>query len=181
MFTDGPALLRRTRRPLGAPASWPRPVSRRTAAVGAAVWAFVFAATSFYWALGGRMGAETLGPGLVELARDPLFVAVGLWGAGVAKAIGGLVALGLAAPGGAGRLEAPLRVLAIVGGGVALLYGSASLVQHVLMLAGAIRTPTALGGAAAAWHVVVWDPVWIVGGLLFLLAGRRRPPVLLAG
>jgi hypothetical protein len=136
------------------------------------VWAFAFAATSFFWALGGRLGVETLGPGLVELAADPLFVAIGLWGAGVAKAVGGLIALGLASPGGAGRLERPLRILAVTGGALAAIYGSASLVQHVLMLAGAVRIPEALGRTAAAWHVVLWDPVWIVGGLLFVLAGR---------
>ncbi len=61
----------------------------------AATWAFVFASASFYWALGGRIGLETIGPGLAALANDPWFVAIGLWGAGIAKVAGGLLALAL--------------------------------------------------------------------------------------
>ncbi len=61
----------------------------------AATWAFVFASASFYWALGGRTGLETIGPGLTAFANDPWFVAIGLWGVGVAKVAGGLLALAL--------------------------------------------------------------------------------------
>lgn len=42
-------------------------------AYAACGWAFVFAALSFYWALGGTAGAETVSPAIVQLARahDP--------------------------------------------------------------------------------------------------------------
>ena len=35
---------------------------RDLAAYGASLWAFVFAAMSFYWAAGGTVGVETIGP-----------------------------------------------------------------------------------------------------------------------
>jgi len=53
------------------------------------------------------------------------------------------------------------------------IYGAASLVQHALMVIGATPTPLALGSEAARWHLVLWDPWWIIGGVLFVLAARR--------
>ena len=46
------------------------------------------------------------------------------------------------------------------------------------MAIGAISTPDALGTHALRWHLALWDPVWLAGGLLFLfatLAARPRP------
>jgi hypothetical protein len=53
-----------------------------------------------------------------------------------------------------------------------LLYGSALLVQHSLMVTGVIDTPKSLGERASRWHLGLWDPVWITGGILFLASGR---------
>jgi hypothetical protein len=55
----------------------------------ASMWAWLFAAISFYWAAGGTIGLVTLGTNLqtVALARDPLTILIGGWGAGAAKAI----------------------------------------------------------------------------------------------
>lgn len=146
-------------------------LSRRIAWSGyaAATWAFLFAALSFYWGLGGRAGTSTLGPALVAMGNDPWFVAVGLWGFGIIKAIGGVVALALVQPWGR---EIPRRLLlaaAWVGGAVALLYGAALLIQHGLMLLGATTIPAGLGRTAARWHLVLWDPWWMLGGILFIL------------
>ena len=61
-----------------------------------------------------------------------------------------------------------LRAAAWAGGGLALLYGAASLVQHALMLTGVIAAPARLGRIAARWHLLLWDPWWILGGVLFV-------------
>ncbi|HEU5432280.1 MAG TPA: DUF3995 domain-containing protein [Thermomicrobiales bacterium] len=140
------------------------------AAWGAASWAFGFAAVSFYWAAGGRIGVETIARQIerVPLANDPRIVAA----TGLAKvAAGGLpLALGWARPGSMGwRL---LRVAAaIVGGGFAL-YGSANFVDHGLMVSGLRQTPDVLGATAARWHLLFWDPFWMLGGALSLAAAR---------
>lgn len=63
------------------------------AGYAAAVWGFVSAVPSFYWAMGGLAGAaSTISPSLVKLAQDrnPGFVAV-LWLTGVLKVVGGVV------------------------------------------------------------------------------------------
>jgi hypothetical protein len=138
----------------------------------AAAWAFVFALMSFYWGLGGRAGIHTLGPGLAALANDPWFVALGLWGAGIAKVIGGLVALALVRPWGRAFPRRLLLIAAWVGGGGALLYGTALFIQHGLMLAGILAIPAGLGPVAARWHLLLWDPWWVSGGLLFVVTAK---------
>jgi Protein of unknown function (DUF3995) len=82
---------------------------------------------------------------------------------------------------------APRRLLRaavwIVGGAFAL-YGLASFLDHAAMALGLRATPEALGATAARWHLLFWDPFWMLGGALFLIAarsdaGRRRgdPPL----
>lgn len=151
----------------------PRAPRRWAAAAGYAAcgWALAFAAASFYWAAGGTIGAETIGPALASLAlaRDPEFIAV-LWITGALKVVAGLLALALVRPWG--RL--PPRWLLLLAGwctGIGLmLYGGASFVQHALMVAGAIAIPEGLGTTAARWHLLLWDPWWLLGGILFALA-----------
>jgi hypothetical protein len=150
----------------------------RGLAYAASLWAFLFAALSFYWGLGGRRGATTLGPAIMAAATDPLFVLVGLWGVGVVKAIGGVVALALVQPWGQRLPRRLLRAAAGIGGGLAFLYGAASWVQHALMLSGVVTLPAGLGRTAARWHLFLWDPWWMLGGALFVaLAWLARRPV----
>jgi hypothetical protein len=147
----------------------------------ASAWAFTFAAVSFYWALGGTVGLATLGTTLhaLALARDPTAIAVGGWGAGVAKLLGGLLPLALLSCRRLPLSRRALRALAAAGGAGMALYGGASLVQHVLMLTGVIALPAGLGPLGARWHLWLWDPWWLLGGLLFLLAalsaGKQAP------
>lgn len=160
------ATTARSRRP-----AWP--------AYAAATWAFLFAATSFYWAAGGTLGAATIGPALagLALARDPELVAV-LWATGALKAVGGLVALALVQPWGRYLPRWLPLAAAWAGGALAILYGVATMAQHGLMVAGVIATPEGLGEAAARWHLLFWDPWWLLGGILFLVAAGtswRRP------
>jgi hypothetical protein len=54
------------------------------------------------------------------------------------------------------------------------LYGVANLVDHGRMVAGLRETPPVLGEQAARWHLLLWDPVWLLGSILFLAAQRHR-------
>lgn len=138
----------------------------------ACVWAFAFAALSFYWAIGGTAGGATIGPDLqrLGLTRDPGFVAI-LWATGVLKVIVGLLALALTQPWGRRIPSWTLLPVAWCAGVIMALYeGLASLIQHALMVAGIIATPSGLGSFAARWHLLFWDPWWLLGGLLILLA-----------
>jgi hypothetical protein len=41
------------------------------------------------------------------------------------------------------------------------------------MVAGVVPTPVGLGSTAALWHLLFWDPWWMLGGVLFVVATWR--------
>jgi hypothetical protein len=144
----------------------------RWAAYGAALWAFAFAAVSAYWALGGDLGRETIAADIarIPLVNDPVVV----WATAGLKALAGILALALVRPWGR---SFPRRVLIAATGAAGLLltvYGGANLVDHGRMVAGLRDTPAVLGEQAARWHFLLWDPVWLLGGVLFLAAARHH-------
>jgi Protein of unknown function (DUF3995) len=152
------------------------------AGYAAAIWAFLFAAMSFYWALGGRIGLETIGDAITRpaLAGDPTILAI-VWITGALKVVAGVVALALVQPWGR---SVPRWTLLLAGWGASalfLVYGAANLVQDALIVAGAIATPAGLDATAARWHLFFWDPWWLLGGVFFALATRSfsRHPILL--
>ena len=155
-------------------------VGRSTwAAWAACAWALLFALMSFYWALGGQLGANTLGSGIQALAHDPGFIAV-VWLTGVAKVIGALFALTLIYPWPRWLPSGWRFALAWIGGVGLALYGGVQLVIEGLVLGGAIRVSGPVDWEGLRWHVWLWDPWWLLGGILFLLAAwqyqrsRRR-------
>ncbi len=142
------------------------------AGYAACAWAVVFAAVSFYWAVGGTAGVNTNAPAITKhvLARDPGWIAI-IWGTGALKIIAGLLALALVRPWG--RAIPRWLLLTAAGGAVAIMggyEGAASLIQHALMVAGVIGTPEGLGATSARWHLLLWDPLWLIGGILFGIA-----------
>ena len=103
-------------------------------------------------------------------ARDPELIAI-TWITGAAKFVAGFFALMLVLPAGR-RFPRWLLRLGAWGGGILLtLYGLGNLIQHLLMATGASPIAELLGTAEALhWHLLVWDPIWILGGLFFLAA-----------
>jgi len=142
---------------------------RRVALSGGAafIWSIAFAALNFYWALGGTAGSATIGQAITDLANDPAFTII-LWVTAVMKALLGLLALVLIRP---PVRRIPRRVVLTFGwaAGIGMvLYGGASFIQHALMLTGAVHLPDGLGVTAARWHLALWDPWWLLGGILFV-------------
>jgi len=138
------------------------------AGTAAAGWAFLFAAVSVYWSAGGLTGLGTISRVMRERAveRSPGFVAI-LWATAVLKIVAGLLGLALCR-----RWERPLpRRIVLVGGwgtGVLLtLYGGIGF-ANVLLAELGVMEPT--DPKTARWYLFLWEPVWLVGGLLFLLA-----------
>lgn len=151
------------------------------AGYAACAWAFLFSAQSFYYAAGGAAGATTWPPAIAQgvLDRDPTWVAI-MWGTGALKVIAGLLALALVRPWGRLVPRWPLLIAAWGAAAVMAVYeGAASWVQHALMVAGVIGIPAGLGATAARWHLLLWDPFWLIGGILFAAAAwsyQRRSP-----
>jgi hypothetical protein len=52
------------------------------------------------------------------------------------------------------------------------LYGGASWVQHGLMEVGVLIFPAGLGSTWTWWHFFLWDPWWLLGGILFVVVAR---------
>jgi hypothetical protein len=131
----------------------------------------VFAASSFYWAVGGTVGVETVGNELERRAeaREAGLVAE-LWAAAGLKVLAGLLALALVRPWGRALPRRLLGIAAWATGALLTLYGAANLVQHGLMEIGWADIPEGLGANAVRWHLALWDPFWLAGGLLFLAA-----------
>ena len=111
------------------------------------------------------------------MANDPAVV----WGTAGAKALAGLLALALVRPWGRAFPRRALLVAAWSASALLALYGAANLVDHGRMVSGLRDTPAFLGERAARWHLLFWDPVWLLGGVLFLAAawqarhGARSP------
>lgn len=141
-------------------------------AYAACIWAFIFAAFSFYWAAGGMIGAETLGEGIARLAaaRDPELITL-TWITGVLKVIAGLLALALVQRWGHVFPRWLLRLAAWGAGLLFLGYGIANVIQHAMMILDPSQIGELLGSVnAVRWHLALWDPFWMIGGLLFIAA-----------
>lgn len=154
------------------------PKARRTPwfAYIAAMWALAFALMSFYWAAGGTLGANTLATGIANLSekRDFWFVAI-LWLTGALKLLGTFIAVKLAHP------PFPLlpyrlsRLAAWLGGSFMILYGGANLTVRAIMAVRLLGTPDSMHSTAARWHLLLWDPWWLLGGLLFVSSAWAAP------
>jgi hypothetical protein len=159
------------------PASTPRTRPADPAAYAASAWAFAFAALSFYWAAGGTAGAGTVSPTAKEMAqrRVPWFVAV-LWLTGILKLGAGLLALALVRPWGRLLPRWLLRGSAWATGALLIFYGGTGLARSVPVLTGAVTVPEPVDRTVLRWHVFLWQPYWLAGGILFAAAARNRQP-----
>lgn len=133
-------------------------------AYAAFAWSLVFSAVSFAWAAGADLGAGTVAADRSALGwgAEPAGLAV----VGALKLLGCVLAVALARHG-------RLRAVRLAGWAAAiglLGYGAANALDHLAMVTGLRDTPEALGETAARWHLTLWDPFWVLGGLLFLLA-----------
>lgn len=138
-------------------------------AYGACGWAFLFAALSFYWALGGTAGVDTVSPQIAQLARAHVpWLIVLLWITALIKVFSGFVALALIQPWGRMVPRWILLILAWGAGTLLFVHGGLFFVVGVLALSGAISVGTS--ATVLHWYTFLWGPYWLLGGILFLIA-----------
>lgn len=145
----------------------------------AVVWATLFGLMSLFWGgvglwgsdslISGRFGAGIIGYAIEQQAldREPSFIAL-LWITGILKLCLDLVALALVRPWGQ-RSRRLWRLAAWIAGVGMILYGAGNGIEHLLMWRDVIATPEGLGEQAVGWHLALWDPWWLLGGVLFTL------------
>lgn len=163
-----------TRRTVG------RPRSSVWVGYAAAGWALAFAVRGVYWALGGTVGLGTLSDGIRQAAadRDPdLFAA--LWATVALEIVAAGLALALVRPWGrrlprrlplVGGKAVPGWVLLILawGAGTVLAGHGGLFVGFGLLAASGVVEPT----VDVRWYALFWGPWFLLGGLLFMAAGR---------
>jgi hypothetical protein len=136
----------------------------RWAAWAAFAWAALFAAVSFLWAAGGRTGIHPFEQLLVGSVWLRLAITVPT---GLAKLGAGVAAVALVRVGARDRWYRPLLAFAWLAGVGMLLYGGVGLISDILHVTGVVHVPAA-DRFWFFWYLVVWDPVFVVGGALFV-------------
>jgi hypothetical protein len=156
-----------------------RPATLPVAAYGAALLAFGHAAWSVYWTAGGTALLDTVGGSIEEAARRGGAGAVAVGTATAAlKVAGGLLALALVRPDAARLPRRLLQRTALGAGALLAVYGGVLTAVGAVALTGALGEPA--DPHALRWHVALWDPWFLLWGLLLLgaallsrAAGRR--------
>jgi len=148
------------------------PAHGRAAAWTAAALAVASAAVTAWWLAGGTTLLDTVGGALESLARDRSPAAL-LLGAGVvvAKLVAAALALALLR-----RPARPVRLLALLGGGLLVLWGGANVVVGGAVLSGAVDLGPIADPRALRWHVLFWDAWFLLWGLALVVAARATRP-----
>jgi hypothetical protein len=145
----------------------------RAPAYTAAGLAFASAAVTLYWTLGGTMLLDTVGGAIEDLARDrsPAAIALGATTALLKLATGALaVALVWNPP---ARRRRRLILAAAVASAALILWGGANVLVGALVLTEVIVPADPIDEWALRWHVVLWDPWFLVWGISLALTARR--------
>src|SRR5260370_523368 len=93
----------------------------------------------------------------------------------VVRGGGGLGGVGMVRRWGQGLPRRALCMAGLAGSALLILYGAAEVTGEALAETGAIR-PSAPDWTALRWHLALWDPWFLVWGLLLAAAtwGHRR-------
>jgi hypothetical protein len=168
----------------------PALTQNRTAAAGGpgllAAWAafaagLLYAVVSLYWAVGGSWLLDTVGSSLTQPGSSAsALVVLAVWGAVALKVIASVLPL-LAVGARADRFRLSrlrlIRALTWVEAAILTFYGLILTVVGLLVQAGLIGTPATADHRALAWHAYLWDPWFLVWGLLVTAALlRSREP-----
>jgi len=149
----------------------PQPDQRATRlARSASVLMLVSAATSAYWAAGGTGLLNTVGGSIARWGRDG--------GADVRLALAAIVVLKLVAawlPTRAIRepRQATIRRLAWLQAAILTAYGGVLTGTGLAIQAGVLHTGADPDWKALDWHAYLWDPWFLIVGLLVWAALRR--------
>jgi hypothetical protein len=142
----------------------------RNAAWAACACGLAYVSISLYWALGGSWLLATVGASLAGTSSAAVTFAV--WAAVALKAIAAflpLVAIGaLHRP--PLRWERWLRRLTWIEALILTAYGLVLTVTGLLVQSGAIVPPVNADHRALRWHAYLWDPWFLVWGLLVTTA-----------
>lgn len=144
-----------------------------TAAWAALAVGLAYAAISAYWATGGTWLLGTVGGIFERLGHSASpGVLAGLWAVALVKVVAAGLALAAVRGLGPASVRRAVRRLAWVAGLVLAAYGLVLTVPGLAIQAGMLHAGAHADRRALAWHAYLWDPWFLVWGLLVLAALR---------
>jgi hypothetical protein len=150
------------------PAEGARAGGLRAAQAACAV-GLLYAAVSVYWGAGGAWLVDTVGGSLARLGRQhDAAVIAAVWAAAAVKLVAAV--LPLLALRDSARVA---RALAWIAAWILTAYGAVLTLVGLLVQAGVIDTSAGADQRALAWHAYMWDPWFLVWGLLLWVALAR--------
>lgn len=148
-----------------------RPSRGARAAWAALVVGLAYAAVSAYWAAGGTWLLDTVGGVFEHLAHSSSpVVLIGSWLVVLVKVVAAalpIVVVRELVPTSACRAA---RGLAWTAGAVLVAYGSVLTMSGLVIQAGVLQPGAHADGRALAWHAFLWDPWFLIWGLLVVAA-----------
>jgi hypothetical protein len=136
-------------------------------------WGILFGGLNLYWGLGGDFGLDRMGELIQEQAAEGSTSLLVLNTIGGLGKIGiGILALGTIARWGRAIPRTFHLGLLYVGGVFLVLYGGANWTQMLLVEMGVVDVPRSIGEAQVRWYLFLWEPLWIIGGVLMILTAE---------
>jgi hypothetical protein len=143
----------------------------RAFAVAALVVGALFAGMSVYWGLGGSRLVDTVGGGLAAQGYARSAVAVVLvWGAAIVKTVASALPWVAVTRSPASAWRRPLRALTWLEAVILVTYGGLLTAVGLLVQADVIRADADADQLALRWHAYLWDPWFLIWGLLVVAA-----------
>lgn len=134
----------------------------------------LYAAVSVYWGLGGTTLLDTVGASLGRGGRaGDLVVVLALWAAVVLKAIAAVLPLTVIYHPGGATWPRLAKVSVWIEAAVLVVYGLVLSTAGLMVQLGIIGVPASADRRALAWHAFLWDPWFLLWGLLVVAALLR--------
>jgi hypothetical protein len=141
-------------------------------AVAGMIVGLLYATVSVYWGLGGTAQLDTVGRSLGRGAGG-LVVVLALWAAIVLKAIAALLPLTVIYHRGGATWQRLAKVSVWTEAAVLVVYGLVLSTAGLLVQLGIVHASASADRRALAWHAYLWDPWFLLWGLLVIAALLR--------
>lgn len=136
------------------------------------IWTLLFAGISFYWAMGGMLGARSLGGAIYEMALnpDPSFIRI-VWLTGFIKLLGVVLLL---LPFIQWKRTIIVRVLYVVIKAAGIFFFLYGLLNFITISLSAFNIlDFDLDDFATFWRLIFWEPYWMLGGIFYFFAVKK--------
>mgnify|MGYP001171381186 CR=1 FL=1 len=136
------------------------------------IWTGLFAAMSFYWAMGGSFGIKSLGGSIYEqsLNPEPSFIII-VWITGFVKLLGVVLLCMLLVSWQSNWIKKSLYFTTKIVSIFLFLYGLLNFITITLSALDILDFD--LDSNATFWRLVFWEPFWMLGGIFYFFSIKK--------